>query len=142
MVPMVSTISLMALGSAGMCAFLALSFYRKYQDRVRFGGPAFLHHHDRVADYYGVPLPLAFRYRTEEADAWTEVEVDVDEIYHYGPNYFMRGFGVPDRKGHVFKSHRISGLRVRSDGRNLESVQALLGEVAGRVTLGSNRVAG
>jgi hypothetical protein len=135
MVPMVSTISMMALGSAGMCAFLALSFYRKYQDRVRIGGPAFLHHYARVADYRGVPLPLAFRYLSEGAESWTEVEADVDEIFHYGSDYFMRGFGVADRRGLVFKSHRIAGLRVRSDGRSLASVQALLGEVAGHMAL-------
>jgi hypothetical protein len=138
---MVSTISMMALGSAGVCAALTLSFYRKYQARLRFGGPIFLHPFARVADYHGVPLPLAFRYLSEEGGAWTEVEVDVDEIYHYGPNYFMRGFGVPDRKGQVFKSHRIAHLRVRSDGRSLGSVEALLGEVAGRVALEPRRAA-
>jgi len=123
----VSTMTLMALGFTGASAGLLLNFYRKYQARLHAGGS--VRQYSRIADYRGVPLPLAFLYRTEEGGAPIRLEVDVEEIYHYGSDYFIRGFGVPDRKGLTFKGSRISDLRFRSDGRNLESVEALLGAV-------------
>jgi hypothetical protein len=122
--------TLMALGFTGASAGLFLNFYRKYQARLHAGGS--VRQYSRIADYRGVPLPLAFQYRAAEGEAPIPLEVDVDEIYHYGPDYFIRGFGVPDRKGNTFKGSRISDLRFRSDGRNLESVEALLGEVSGK----------
>lgn len=127
---MVSTMTLMALGFSGASAGLFLNFYRKYKARLHAGGS--VRQYARIADYRGVPLPLAFRYRAEEGGAPITLEVDVDEIYHYGPDYFIRGFGVPDRKGNTFKGSRISNLRFRTDGRNLESVEALLGEVSSK----------
>jgi len=126
----VSTMTLMALGFTGASAGLFLNFYRKYQARLHAG--VSVRRYSRIADYRGVPLPLAFQYREEDGGAPIRLEVDVEEIYHYGPDYFIRGFGVPDRKGNTFKGSRITGLRFRSDGRNLDSVEALLGEVSGK----------
>lgn len=119
-----------ALGFMGICAGLSLNFYRKYQARLRVG--SHFHQYARIADYAGVPLPLAFDYRNEESAGWSKVEVDVYEIYHYGSDYFMRGYGVPDRKGRIFNWNRIANLSLRSNGRSLESVDALLGEAAGK----------
>lgn len=127
---MVSTMTLMALGFTGASAGLLFNFYRKYRARLDVGEAVRQYH--RIADYHGVPLALAFQYRTEEGGACIRLEVDVDEIYHYGPDYFMRGFGVPDRKGHIFKGNRITDLHFRSDGRNVDSVEALLGEVSSK----------
>jgi hypothetical protein len=125
----ISTMALMALGFTGASAGLLLNFYRKYRARLQGG---WMRQYARIADYRGVPLPLAFLYRAEEGGAPVRLEVDVEEIYHYGQDYFIRGFRVPDRKGHTFKGSRITGLRFRSDGRNLDSVEALLGEVSGK----------
>lgn len=127
---MVSTMALMAVGFTGASAGLLLNFYRKYKARLHAGGS--VRQYARIADYRGVPLPLAIQYRAEEGGAPVRLEVDVDEIYHYGSDYFIRGFGVPDRKGITFKGSRITDLRFRSDGRNLHSVEALLGEVSGK----------
>lgn len=120
--------TMMALGFAGVSAALSTNFYRKYRARLQVGGHVL--QYSRIADYQGVPLALAFDYRCEEGDAWSRVKVDVNEIYHYGPDYFVRGFGVPDRKGQIFKWNRIANLTIRADGRSLGSVEALLGEAA------------
>lgn len=119
----------MAVGCAALCGGLACNFYHKYRGRLRYG-PASLAY-ARVADYHGTPLPLAFEYRSEDGRRWFSVEADVDEIYHYGSDYFMRGCGLTDRQGNVFKWNRIANLRIRSDGRSLDSVDALLGVAAG-----------
>lgn len=136
---MVSTMTMMALGFTGVCAALSLNFYRKYRVRLGAGGPIREYH--RVADYQGVPLALSFEYKSEDGDSWTPIEVDVDEIYHYGADYFMRGYGLPDRKGNIFKLNRIARMRRRSDGRSLDSVQALLGEAATRQDQAAGREA-
>lgn len=128
---MVSTMTMMALGFTGVCAALSLNFYRKYRLRLGTGGA--VREYSRVADYHGVPLALSFEYQSEDGDSWTPFEVDVDEIYHYGADYFMRGYGLPDRKGNIFKLNRIARMRRRSDGRRLDSVEALLGEAATRL---------
>jgi hypothetical protein len=124
----VATMTLMALGFTGASAGLFLNFYRKYRARLDVG--VAMRQYARIADYTGAPLPLAFHYRAEQDGDWIRLEVDVDEIYHYGPDYFLRGFGLPDRKGHTFKGSRIMDLQFRAGGRNLESVEALLGEVS------------
>ncbi len=126
---MVSTMTWMAAGCAGLCAALTFNFYHKYRSRLRFGAPA--GDYSRIADYHGIPLPLAFEYRPVEGGPWFPVEVDVHEIYHYGADYFLRGFGLLDRKGTTFKWNRVANLRIRSNGRSLDSVEALLGEAAG-----------
>ncbi len=49
----------------------------------------------------------------------------MDEIYHYGNDYFLKGHS-PDRKRcQIFKWSRIANPRVRFDGRNLESLEQL-----------------
>lgn len=126
---MVSTMTWMAAGCAGLCAALTFNFYHKYRSRMRFGTPAA--DYSRIADYHGIPLPLAFEYRAVEGGPWFLVEVDIDEIYHYGTDYFLRGFGLADRIGATFKWNRVANLRIRSNGRSLDSVEALLGEAAG-----------
>lgn len=122
---MVST-AMMALGFAGVSAALSLNFYRKYQARLKVDDRTL--QYARVADYHGIPLRLAFEYLDEKEALPVTVEVDVHEIYHYGPDYFLRGYGPDGRRGLIFKWNRIQNLRLRSTGRNLESVAALLGE--------------
>lgn len=133
---MVSTMTWMAVGFAGLCLGLSLNFYRKYRSRLYVGGPIL--QYSRIADYHGVPLPLAFEYRSEDDHRYW-IEVDVEEIYHYGQDYFLRGFGVPDRKGNIYKWNRVAHLKIRSNGRTLDSVAALLG-VAGKEVGAAARV--
>jgi hypothetical protein len=123
-IPVVST-AMMALGFAGVGAALSLNFYRKYQARLQVGDRML--RYARVADYSGIPLRLAFEYLGDEDALPVTVEVDVHEIYHYGPDYFLRGFGPDGRRGLIFKWNRIQNLRLRATGRNLGSVSALLG---------------
>lgn len=120
----------MMAGCAALCAGLSFNFYHKYRGRRLYGQASTAY--SRIADYHGTPLPLAFEYRSEDGRRWFEVEVDAEEIYHYGSDYFIRGSAGPDRKGDVFKWNRIAKLRVRSDSRSLDSVEALLGAAAGR----------
>ena len=127
---MVSTVAWMAAGCMGFCAALTVDFYRKYLLRLRFGMAS--KDYARIADYHGIPLPLAFEYRFEGDAQWSPVEVEVDEIYHYGADYFLRAFGLPEQQGQIFKWDRIAKLRIRSNGRSLKSVEALLGEAVGQ----------
>lgn len=122
----------MAATCAGVCGVMSFNFYRKYRLRLHFG--ATTGQYSRIADYTGIPLPLAFEYRSEEGGRWFPVEVDVEEIYHYGSEYFMRGSDAVARKGNIFKWNRVAKLRFRSSGRSLDSVEALLGEAAGQVS--------
>jgi hypothetical protein len=130
--------AMMALGFAGVSAALSVNFYRKYQARLLVGEHVF--HYARVADYNGIPLRVSFEYQGEDGSGMSTVEVDVHEIYHYGPDYFLRGFGLDGRKGHIFKWNRIQSLRIRGEGRTLDSVNALLGEAASH--FGDGPVAG
>jgi hypothetical protein len=109
-------------------AFLSLilgrSFYRKYQTRLRLQSQNTMRY-NRIADYYGRPILLAFEYSFGAADAPATVEADVDEIYHYGNDYFLKGHSSDRKQRRIYKWSRVSNPRVRFDGRSLESLEQL-----------------
>jgi hypothetical protein len=102
----------------------AFSFYKKYEARLRFESVNAMRY-SRIADYYGRPILLAFEYRLNETDAPALVEADVDEIYHYGRDYFLKGRSPDRKRSQIFKWSRVSNPRVRYDGRNLVSLEEL-----------------
>ncbi|MDB5050924.1 MAG: hypothetical protein JWO30_3995 [Fibrobacteres bacterium] len=104
--------------------FLGFAFYRKYEARLRSESLNTMRY-SRIADYYGRPILLAFEYRLDGTEALIEVDADVDEIYHYGRDYFLKGHSRDRKHCQIFKWSRISNPRVRFDGRNLESLEAL-----------------
>ena len=115
---------ILSFGFAAFSLLLGYGFYRKYVARLRSGTLDTMRY-SRIGDYYGRPILLAFEYRTGESGAQVAVEADVDEIYHYGRDYYLKGHS-PDRKRPlVFKWSRIFNPRIRYDGRNLESLDAL-----------------
>ncbi len=121
---------ILSIAFGSLSLILGLSFYRKYQTRLRSGWLDTLRY-SRIGDYYGRPILLAFEYRPNETTGISTVEADVDEIYHYGRDYYLKGHSYlrghsPDRKRRqIFKWSRISNPRVRYDGRNLGSLEAL-----------------
>lgn len=119
---------ILSMAFAALSLILGLSFYRKYEARLRFESQNTLRY-SRIADYFGRPILLVFEYRTENAGVPSRVEADVDEIYHYGRDYFLKGHS-PDRKRcQIYKWSRISNPRIRIDGRTLESLDALFNVV-------------
>lgn len=114
---------LAACGFAALSALLALGFHRKYRERLEHDALSVARYH-RIADYYGRPIPLSFEYRAGEACPET-VETDVDEIYHYGRDYFLKGRSPDGRRSQVYKWSRIGNPRVRFDGRKVDSVEQL-----------------
>jgi hypothetical protein len=115
---------LIAFGFASLSAFLSLGFFRKYQARLRLESLSTTRYH-RIADYYGRPILLAFEYRSGETDPLAIVEADIDEIYHYGRDYFLKGRSPDGKRCQIYKWSRIANPRVRFDGRNLESLEQL-----------------
>lgn len=119
---------MLAFAFTGFSVALSFNFYRKYQARLRISPST--HVYARIADYKGTHLGLAFEYLGEDG-RWVPVLADIDEIYHYGRDYFLRGFNASDCQDRVFKWNRIANLRLRKDGRALGSVDALLRETSG-----------
>ena len=114
----------LALCFASLSVFLALGFVRKYQARLELES-ANLARYNRIADYYGRPIMLAFEYRTGATLLPDIVEADVDEIYHYGRDYFLKGRSPDGKRSQIYKWSRIANPRVRYDGRSLESLEQL-----------------
>jgi hypothetical protein len=115
---------LLALAFASVSLILGFSFYRKYKARLHLENMNTMRY-SRVADYYGRPILLAFDYRSDTSGSLSRVEADVDEIYHYGRDYFLKGYS-PDRKRcQIFKWSRISNPRVRFDGPAFASIDQL-----------------
>lgn len=114
---------LLASGFAATGAFLALGFFRKYRERLDLEALSLARYH-RIADYYGRAIPLAFEYRGADGLAVT-VEADVDEIYHYGCDYFLKGRSPDGRRSLVYKWNRVERPRVRFDGRAVDSLEQL-----------------
>jgi hypothetical protein len=108
---------------------LGWSFFRKYQERVRQETLGAMRYH-RIADYLGQPIPLAFEYRPHTGPAGP-VEVDVDEIYHYGRDYFLKGRAPGAKRSQVYKWDRVSRPRVRREGRDLGSLDELFQAAGG-----------
>lgn len=106
-----------------MNLLLALGFIRKYQARVRSQTLGGLRYH-RVADYLGRPIPLAFYYRHEGGHP-QPVEADVEEIFHYGSDYFLKARSPEGRRSLVYKWDRVSEPRVRHAGGPLSSLAEL-----------------
>jgi hypothetical protein len=102
---------------------LGWSFFRKYQERVRLETLDAMRY-CRIADYLGHPIPMAFEYRPEDGPAQA-VEVDVDEIYHYGRDYFLKGRIAGAKRSLIYKWDRVSRPRVRREGRDLGSLDEL-----------------
>jgi hypothetical protein len=113
----------LAFAFAALGLLLAGSFFRKYQSRVRLETLDSLRYH-RVADYLGRPIPLAFEYRHADGPA-KQVDLDVDEIYHYGRDYFLKGRTPQGERSMVFKWDRVSRPRVRHEDRHLASLDEL-----------------
>lgn len=113
---------------AAISVLLALGFFRKYQARVRMETLNAMRYH-RIADYYGSAIPLAFEY--SDARGLHVIEADVDEIYHYGRDYFLKGHSPDGKRSLVFKWNRIANPRVRFDGRSLETLEDLFHAAAG-----------
>jgi hypothetical protein len=113
---------------ASVSVLLGIGFFRKYQARVRLETLNAMRYH-RIADYYGSAIPLAFEYR--DGRGTRTVEADVDEIYHYGRDYFLKGRSPDGKRSLVFKWNRVAHPRVRFDGRSLESLEDLFRTVAG-----------
>ncbi|HKP98523.1 MAG TPA: hypothetical protein VJ385_22525 [Fibrobacteria bacterium] len=109
---------------AAFCLILGLSFYRKYEARLRSEAQNTLRY-SRIADYFGRPILLTFEYRLYENQAPSLMEADVDEIYHYGRDYFLKGYSPDGKRCRIYKWSRISNPRIRYDGRYLDSLEAL-----------------
>lgn len=119
---------------ASIFAFLSVilgqGFYRKYRARLRTQTQNTMRY-NRIGDYLGRPIQLAFEYRFHAGEAASMVEADVEEIYHYGDDYFLKGHS-PDGKGcRIYKWSRIANPRVRLNGRNLESLDQLFSAAEG-----------
>lgn len=114
---------LIACGFAALSALLTLGFFRKYRERLEHETHSTARYH-RIADYYGRPIQLSFEYRSDEGLQDT-VETDVDEIYHYGRDYFLKGRSPEGKRSLIYKWGRIANPRVRFDGRTVESLEQL-----------------
>jgi hypothetical protein len=117
---------MLMLASAFACLSIILghSFYRKYQTRLRLESQNTMRY-NRIADYYGRPIQLSFGYRFHASEALSVVEADVDEIYHYGSDYFLKGHSPDGKRRQIYKWSRIASPRIRFDGHNLESLEQL-----------------
>lgn len=120
----------LAIASAASSLLLAWSFFRKYQHRVRLETLDALRYH-RIADYLGRPIPLAFEYRPAGGAAM-RVDLDVEEIYHYGRDYFLKGRAPEGKRSLIFKWDRVTRPRVRHEGRDLGSLDELFQAAGGR----------
>ena len=115
---------MLATAFASISLILGFSFYRKYQARLHLEALNTMRY-SRVADYYGRPILLEFDYRFDHSESPSRVEADIEEIYHYGRDYFLKGHS-PDRKHcRIFKWIRISNPRVRYDGPAFASLDQL-----------------
>lgn len=115
---------MLATAFATIGLILGFSFYRKYQARLHLEALNTMRY-SRVADYYGRPILLAFDYRFNHSESPSSVEADVEEIYHYGRDYFLKGHS-PDRKRcQIFKWSRITNPRVRYHGPTFISLDQL-----------------
>jgi hypothetical protein len=108
---------------------LGWSFFRKYQERVRRETLDVLRYL-RIADYLGHPIPLAFEYRPEDGPPHP-LEVDVDEIYHYGRDYFLKGRIPGGKRRLIYKWDRVSRPKVGREGRDLGSLDELFRTAGG-----------
>ena len=133
---------MLALALAFLSLLLGNGFYRKYRSRLHSQSQTAMRY-NRLADYYGRPILLAFEYRIKTTQALSLIEADVDEIYHYGNDYFLKGHSADGKRCQIFKWSRIANPRVRFTGRNLESLEQLFAanEGAGPHVVGTRAAA-
>jgi hypothetical protein len=115
---------------AFLSVILGQGFYRKYRSRLRIQSRSAMRY-DRIADYFGRPILLAFEYRFDAGEAASMVEADVDEIYHYGEDYFLKGHSPDGKRCRIYKWSRIANPRIRINGRNLDSLEQLFSVAEG-----------
>ena len=121
---------LLAIPFSLLSVILGYSFYRKYQARLRSASQNSARY-KRIGDYYGTPILLAFEYRFHSVETPAPLEVDVEEIFHYGNDYFLKGHSSDRKCCQIFKWSRIEHPRIRFDGRNLESLEQLFSAADG-----------
>jgi hypothetical protein len=119
----------LTLPFGALSLLLGWSFFRKYQERVRLETLDALRYH-RIADYLGHPIPMAFEYRSDDGPPHP-MELDVDEIYHYGRDYFLKGRIPGAKRSLIYKWDRVSRPRVRREGRDLGSLEELFRTAGG-----------
>lgn len=118
---------MLVTGFSSLCVFLGLLFYRKYRQHLQAlaFAPA---RYARVGDYNGRPLPMICEYLSEQGRRLI-VKVDVVEIYHYGRDYFLKGYAGPDRRSQVLKLNRITRITLQWNGHCLRSPDELIWEL-------------
>ena len=121
---------LLASTFAFLSVILGRGFYRKYRSRLRIQSQNTLRY-NRIADYFGRPIQLAFEYRFDSGEAASIVEADIDEIYHYGNDYFLKGYSPGGKRCQIYKWSRIANPCARIDGRNLQSLEQLFSAAEG-----------
>ncbi|GEM_PF-2690265 len=117
---------MLVVGFTSVCFLLGFSFYRKYQSRLSVDSLS--KRYSRIADYCGRPVRLQFDYRQEGTERWESVDANVDEIYHYGTDYFLKGHASAGKRGLIYKRNRITNLRIDARGHELRSLVDLLVE--------------
>ena len=121
---------MLVLGFSSLCVILGHLFYRKYRLHLHSSSfaPA---RYSRVGDYYGRSFPMVCECLSKQGKPM-RIEVDVEEIYHYGPDYFLKGYSGPDRRRQVLKLNRVSRISVQWNGLSLQSLDELFGEMEKR----------
>lgn len=122
---------MMAIGFTALSAILGREFYRKYRIRLGVEAATATRYH-RIADYFCRPIPLAFEYRCGETGTATVVEADVEEIFHYGRDYFLKARSAGGKHSRIYQWNRIANPRIRSVDRPLDSLEELFLEAEGR----------
>lgn len=130
LVPYYMGMLMLASTFAFLSVILGHGFYRKYRSRLRIQSQNTMRY-NRVADYFGRPIPLAFEYRVQANEKASVVEADIDEIYHYGNDYFLKGQSPDGKRYRVYKWSRIANPRLRFGGSNLESLEQLFSAAEG-----------
>ncbi len=120
---------MLTLGFSTAAVALGLSFYRKY--RTRLAADLLAHRYARIADYKGRPIHLSFDYRAEGRADWVAVEAEVDEIFHYGAHYFLKGYADAGKLPRVYKRDRIGRIRAAADASGLGAAARILGVTPG-----------
>ena len=121
---------MLASSFAFLSVILGHGFYRKYRSRLRIQSQNTMRY-NRIGDYLGRPILLAFEYRFDAGEPASRVEADVEEIYHYGNDYFLKGHSPDGKRCQIYKWSRIANPRARFDGRNLESLEQLFSAAEG-----------
>ena len=115
---------ILAMGFFSVTAILGYNFYRKYNSRLHIH--TFSKRYSRIADYQGPPVTLHFDYLQEVGNTYESVNAQVDEIYHYGADYFLKGFLESGKGSCIYKRNRIVNLKIDAKGPELNTFVNLL----------------